>query len=516
MKKRLLVSLLTLSSIFTLFACNNTSSETSSSSEATSSSSRYVGPTSSSSSSSSSSQRETNVSNFGYEENSDGTLTLTSYRYDDKTEPVSCVVPSSIKNKTVTSIGERCFMYANGITSIEIPASVTTIHEAAFAECLTISQIKVASDNQNYVVEDGILYNKDKTTLVYCPVEISKNISMPTSVTKIGGYAFYGSKLKGRIITWSPKVTTIGDYAFYKSNITTITLPDSVTSCGDEAFAYSYVTKLTLSKNLTHIGSLCLTFLQQLTSLTLPGSLKVIPNQSVSNNVKLATLVLEEGIEEIEDSAFTYNKLIKNVTFPSSLRKIGRHACNYFGYLENLVIPEGVEEIGDEAFIYGENLATVSLPSTLKKMGEGVFAYSQKLHTITLDSKNTSFKLDDGVLYSFDETRLLCYPSRLGKPEGSETPTRTSYEVKVGISQIDATAFALSTYLKTLSFPSTITRVGYSCLYQASITSLNIDMTEGEWAKVEKTKEIATSSEGTTEVMSEWNTSFYGTITYKE
>ncbi len=511
MKKRLLVSLLALSSIFTLFACNNTPSSSSSSS-----SSRHVGPASSSSNSISSSQRETNSSNFGYEENADGTITLTSYRYDDKTEPATCVIPSSIRNKVVTKIGERCFMYSNGITSIEIPETVTTIDETAFADCLTIAQIKVADNNANYTVEDGILYNKNKTTLVYCPVEISKNISMPQSVTKIGGYAFYGSKLKGRIITWSKNVTTIGNCAFYKSNITTITLPDSVTSCGNEAFAYSYVTKLTLSKNLTHIGSLCLTFLQQLTSLTLPGSLKVIPNQSVSNNVKLATLVLEEGIEEIEDSAFTYNKLIRNVTFPSSLRKIGRHACNYFGYLENLVIPEGVEEIGDEAFIYGENLASVSLPSTLKKMGEGVFAYSQKLHTITLNSNNTSFKLDDGVLYSYDETRLLCYPSRLGKPEGSETPTRTSYVVKEGTRQIDATTFALSTYLKTLTFPSTITRVGYSCLYESSVTSLSINMTEGEWEKVEKTKEIATSSSGASEVMSEWNTSFFGTITYKK
>ncbi len=505
MKKKILVSLLALSSIFSLGACNN---------ESSSYSSRHVGPTSSSSKTTSSSQKETNVANFAYEENSDGTITLTRYNYDSSTESKACKIPSTIGNKTVSGIGARCFFYANGILSIEIPSSVTSIDSSAFAECLTITQIKVAEDNPNYVVEDGILYNKDKTTLLYCPTEISKKITMPSSVTSIGAYAFYGSKLKGNTITWSNNVTTIGDYAFYKSNIATIELPDSVTSCGDEAFAYSNVTKLKLSSNLSHIGSLCITFLQQLTSLTIPGSLKVIPSQSISNNVRLATLVLEEGVEELEDSAFTYNKLIKNVTFPSTLKKIGRHACNYFGYLENLVIPEGVEEIGDEAFIYGENLASVSLPSTLRKMGEGVFAYSQKLHTITLNSSNTSFKLNDGVLYTSDDTRLICYPSKLGKPEGSETPTRISYDVKEGTTQIDATAFAYSVYLKTLSFPSSITRIGYSALYSSSVTTLNIDMNEGTWANVTKTQETATSSEGATQVVSEWNTGFYGTINY--
>ena len=510
--KKLLVSLLTIASIFSLSACNNSSSNASSSSfssESVSTSSRHVGPISSSSKTTSSSSQVTNVSHFAYSENDDGTLTLTRYNYDDATEPQTCKIPSSINGKTVTGIGERCFFYAGGITNIEIPSTITSIDEKAFGECITIVSIKVDASNKNYVVDGGVLYDINKTTLIYCPTLLNKDIKMPSTVTSIGGYAFYGSKLRNHTITWSENVKTIGDYAFYKSDIATINLPDSVTSCGDEAFAYSYVTTLHLSTSLTHIGSLCLTFLQYLKTLTVPGSLKVIPSQSISNNVRLSTLILEEGVEELEDSAFTYNKLVKDVTFPSTLKRIGKHACAYFGYMENLVIPEGVEEIADEAFVYGENLATVSLPASLKSMGEGVFAYSQKLYKITISESSTSFTLNDGVLYTKDNTRLLCYPSRLNKDA-----TVTSYSVPEGTTQIDATAFAYATYLKTLSLPSSITRIGYSALYSSSVKTLNINMSEGAWNNVTKTQETATSSDGSTEVVSVWNTGFNGTINY--
>ncbi len=509
--KKLLVSLLTIASIFSLSACNNSgASDSSSSSTSQSTSSRTVGPVTSSSTKTSTTSKVTNNAHFETSQNEDGTLTITRYTYDDNTEPATCKIPSSINGKTVTAIGERCFFYASGITSVEIPATITSIDEKAFGECITLSNIVVEDGNKNFAVEGGVLYNKEKTTLIYCPALLNKDITMPSTVTSIGGYSFYGSRLRSHKITWSDKVTTIGDFAFYKSDIATITLPDSVTSCGEQAFAYSYVTSLHLSSSLNKIGSLCLTFLQYLKELTVPGSLKVIETQTISNNVRLEKLVLEEGVEELEKSALEYNKVMKNVTFPSTLKKIGKYACSYFGYVENLVIPEGVEEIADEAFIYGENLATVSLPASLKQLGEGAFAYSQKLYQITLNAESTSFTLDDGVLYTKDKTRLLCYPSRLAKDA-----TKTSYSVSEGTTQIDATAFAYSTYLKTLSLPSTINRIGYSCLYESSIRTLNIDMSEEEWDKVTKTQETTTSSDGSVSVYSEWNTNFSGTINYK-
>ena len=138
---------------------------------------------------------------------------------------------------SVTSIGGYAFSGCSGLTSVEIPNSVTSIGEDAFWDCEGLMEINVAEGNQNYVSIDGCLYSKDVTTLCCCP-GAKTSITIPNSVTSIGGYAFSGcSGLTSIEIPNS--VTSIGSSAFYGcSGLTTLTLGSSVTSIGDYAFNY--------------------------------------------------------------------------------------------------------------------------------------------------------------------------------------------------------------------------------------------------------------------------------------
>ena len=70
---------------------------------------------------------------------------------------------------SVTSIGAYAFSECSSLTSIEIPASVTSIGEDAFCECSKLTDINVNNNNQNYASEDGVLFNKEKTTLISYP-----------------------------------------------------------------------------------------------------------------------------------------------------------------------------------------------------------------------------------------------------------------------------------------------------------------------------------------------------------
>ncbi len=143
----------------------------------------------------------------------------------------SITIPNS-----VTSIGGMAFYGCTGLTSVTIPNSVTSIGSSAFSGCTGLRSINVAEDNLNYTSIDGVLYSKDKKTLIMCPNGKTGSITIPNSVTSIGGSAFY--RCTGLTSIEIPNsVTSIGEYAFYGcAGLTSVTIPNSVTSIGRQAF----------------------------------------------------------------------------------------------------------------------------------------------------------------------------------------------------------------------------------------------------------------------------------------
>ena len=166
----------------------------------------------------------------------------------------SITIPNS-----VTSIGDLAFYRCSSLTSITIPNSVTSIEGGAFNGCTRLTSINVASENNYYSDNNGVLFNKKKTALIRYPEGKSQtsytipnsvtsigysafedctgltSITIPNSVTSIGGSAFDGCTGLTSI-TIPNNVTSIGSYTFFCSGLTSITIPDSVISIGDRAF----------------------------------------------------------------------------------------------------------------------------------------------------------------------------------------------------------------------------------------------------------------------------------------
>ena len=123
---------------------------------------------------------------------------------------LTCItIPNS-----VTSIESYAFEKCSSLTHITIPNSITSIGMRAFGECSSLKEIIVQEESLDFSAIDGVLFNKDKTTLIRYPLAKSDDSYMiPNSVTSIDGYAFCDCV-----------------------NLKSITIPDSVTKIGKAAF----------------------------------------------------------------------------------------------------------------------------------------------------------------------------------------------------------------------------------------------------------------------------------------
>jgi hypothetical protein len=161
-----------------------------------------------------------------------GSITIARYTWGDG----DAIVPDAKDGLPVVAIGDGAFFSNFGLTSVTIPASVTSIGDGVFEECGNLTAISVAALNPSYTSVDGVLFNKAHTTLVAYPSGHGDSYAIPTGVTTIGSDAFFACFSLTNVAI-PATVTAIGNKAFqYCENLSTITIPASVTSIGSAAF----------------------------------------------------------------------------------------------------------------------------------------------------------------------------------------------------------------------------------------------------------------------------------------
>ena len=283
-----------------------------------------------------------------------------------------------------------------------------------------------------------------------------KYVDILNGVKEIGYSAFYGKDVKGKKVgnfTWiglPTSVIKIGDYAFEESTFEYITIPDSVIKIGMGAFKRNTSLKhISLSSSIDKIDQVMFEYCTALSQIEIPKGVRTIGVGAFRGCDSLSNVTIPNKVIGIHQGAFARCKNLIEISIPASVKEIVGAA---FGDCENLLtikveeenanyksvdgnlyskdgkkiiqyaigkketiftVPNGVEVVGSAAF-FSAKLLEIVLPEGLLTLENSAFSYSS-LETIVLPSSLTTIKA-----WAFEHTNLtsIVIPKNVTTLEG--------------------------------------------------------------------------------------------------
>jgi hypothetical protein len=174
---------------------------------------------------------------------------------------------------------------------------VTYIGSGAFSGCTNLASITIGAGNQNFAIQDGILYNKAKTQIIYVPRGISGSVIIPDSVTGgMDGGAFAGNTGLTSIIIGNG-VTSIGNGAFADcTNLVNITIGSGVTSIGRNAFENTGIWNNAEDNSVVYVGKWAVGYKGTLTAILLRADTVGISEMAFYQCYNLTSIVIPNGV----------------------------------------------------------------------------------------------------------------------------------------------------------------------------------------------------------------------------
>ena len=422
------------------------------------------------------------------------------------------VLPSGI-----TAINKYAFYQDTSITSVTLPASVTSIGSSAFSGCSNLKKVYITDLTAwcNIAFGNGSsnpLYNGAE---LYLNNELVTELVIPENVTEIKKYAFYGYE-----------------------NLTCVVIPASVTSIGNSAFYGCYKlaevvnksTRITVgndSKN-GYVGYYAVAIYngkdvyenkfsnEDGYVIYTNGTEKVLVGYTGTET----DLILPNGITAIRQYAFYGDKNLTSVTIPASVTSIGNYAFEYcsnltkvyitdlmawcnidFGttssnplyngaelYLNNepvteLVIPDSITQIKPYAFYNCESLTSVTIHENVTSIGSSAFIGCSNLKKVYISDLTAWCNID------------FAYASSNPLYNGAELYLNgelvTELVIPDSITQIKAYAFYKYESLTCVTIHDKVTSIGTNAFYGCSyVTKVYYKGSVVDWAKMSSSSNL--------------------------
>ncbi len=313
----------------------------------------------------------------------------------------------------VTMIDEQAFIDREKITQVNIPSTIESIGNLAFNGCISLTSFNVNSKNANFCSENGILFNKAKTTLLQYPsAKADTDYSIPDGVTKIEDWAFYDCN-KLTVMTIPSSVATIGEYALnFCTGLTELFVhAKTPPTVGTNAFINVnlaipvYVPAASLDAYKAANIWQEFTKLQALVTEFTVDNLKYKVTDYIADEVELTGYATKPtgkldipasvtygsktySVTSIVEQAFDGCSAITEVTIPASVTSVGSDVFNGCSSLTQATIGDGLTEISTSMFTNCSALEKLVIGKGVTKIESFAFANCSNLKEITVLASN--------------------------------------------------------------------------------------------------------------------------------
>ena len=357
---------------------------------------------------------------FTYEVLEAATVTITDYSGEASGH---VEIPAEIAGLPVTRIRSKAFEQVPGMVSVTIPASVAQIGMKAFISS-TLSIVHMLGDAPEL---EGVAFGGARAFKIYYPVD-AEGFANPT-------WQGYVASPGGREGMFTYQIN--GDFV-------------GIVRYPQDAEGRAIIPPKIEGRPVTSVNQGAFSGCRGLTGVSIPGGVTAIGASAFSGCVALTHVVIPDSVTTLGSSSFRGCELLETIVLSSELTEIGREAFYQCGKLYGIELSPGVTTIGELAFRHCDSLLDVGIPTSTTTIGDRAFASCAALQSITVAEGNTHFSSMDGVLFDFEQTRLLQYPAgKIGE-----------YEVSEGVDEIARSAFMGCSRLTRVTLPEGLEGIG--------------------------------------------------------
>lgn len=401
---------------------------------------------------------------WGYRIRNNGTAFINAYQGpDDVVE-----LPSEIEGRTVTGFGKNIYLYlpdgTSHVTTLIIPETVTHFNSHCQINSIDLEEIIVKEGNPAFRSEDGVLYDKQMKTLLWCPLGKQGTLEVPEGVQIIEKYAFKRSYLS-------------------KVDLTEIRLPDSLREIGKEAFYHcsARFTEPVIPRHVEKIGEGAFSDCRKIKEICLPEGIKVVGEHMFSGCSKLTDVYLPQGITAIEKGAFAYCNF-ESIDLPKDVQSIGEGAFLGCDRLKSIDLPEGLTSIGEGAFSGCTKIKEIRLPEGIKTIGEEMFHDCLNLSDIYIPEGVESIGKDAfSGCKKLETIRLPQNVQSIGGKAFSHCDRLNNIVIPAGTKSIGERAFSYCGSLENIRIPDSVEEIGIRAFYKDS--KITIECSDKSYAK---------------------------------
>ena len=196
------------------------------------------------------------------------------------------------------------------------------------------------------------------------------------------------------------------------------------------------------------------------------GTIEITKYTGNGGNVVIPSTINGKKVTSIGYGAFKDCSELESIILGDGLISIDDYAFNNCNSLTSITIPNSVTSIGCGAFKRCGSLKNIMIPASVTSIGDSVFSGCLSLTSITVDSKNSYYSSENGVLFNKSKSELILYPAN--------NPNE-KYIVPSSVTIIDSFAFDSCYNFTSIIIPDSVTSIGDAAFYQcAELSNITI------------------------------------------